>query len=366
MRINSFELYVSKLELKKPFITSLGEINYSDHIFLKVISEDGEFGWGECSPTYFINGETIDTCLVISKKLTDSIIGISCFSHELIQQKLNSVIYGNYSIKSAIDIACYDLASKSRKTSLYKYLGGDLKKKIYTDYTVSLCDVDKMVEQARSIVEKGFKIIKVKLGDDGKKDVERIKSIRECIGYDKKIRIDANQGWKIEEAIETLQSINKYQIQYCEAPINRELSYRLNEVKEASPIKIMADESLFTSNDAKMLVSGAHCDMFNLKIGKHGGIFETKKIIEIAEKNNIPMQVGGFIESKIIFTVNYHLGRTSSLIKYFDCDSPLFHKINPIIGGIEYNKDWQLTLTKSNGIGVDIEKDFLKNCSKII
>ena len=73
MKIDSFELYVAKLELKKPFITSLGVINYSDHIFLKVFSEDGEFGWGECSPAYFINGETVETCLAISKKLTDSI-----------------------------------------------------------------------------------------------------------------------------------------------------------------------------------------------------------------------------------------------------------------------------------------------------
>ncbi len=74
---------------------------------------------------------------------------ISCFSHELIQQKLDSIIYGNHSIKSAIDVACYDLASKSKKIPLYNYLGGELKKKIYTDYTVSLNDIDKMVKQAR-------------------------------------------------------------------------------------------------------------------------------------------------------------------------------------------------------------------------
>ena len=66
-----------------------------------------------------------------------------------------------------------------------------------------------------------------------------------------------------------------------------------------------------------MMVHGNHCDMFNLKIGKQGGIYESTKIIEIAEKNNIPMQVGGFIESRIIFTVNCHLGHTSNFIKYF-------------------------------------------------
>ena len=78
------------------------------------------------------------------------------------------------------------------------------------------------------------------------------------------------------------------------------------------------------------------------------------------------MQVGGFIESKIIFTVNCHLGHTSNLIKFFDCDSPLFHELNPIVGGLEYKNDWELSLPNTNGIGVDIEEDFLKNSTKII
>ena len=223
-----------------------------------------------------------------------------------------------------------------------------------------------MVEQSIEIINNGFKIIKVKLGDNGKKDVERIKAIRECIGKDIQIRIDANQGWDVDEAIEALNNMNKYNIEYCEEPINRDLSFRLGEVKMASPINIMADESLFTSYDAEMMIHGNHCDMFNLKIGKHGGLYESNKIIKIAEKNNIPMQVGGFIESKIIFTVNCHLGHTSDLIKFFDCDSPLFHKKNPVVGGIDYKNDWELVVPNSNGIGVNLDLDFLKNCSKII
>ena len=241
-----------------------------------------------------------------------------------------------------------------------------MKKKIYTDYTVSLNDLDKMVEQSIEIIDNGFKIIKVKLGDNGKKDVERIKAIRECIGKDIQIRIDANQGWDVDEAIEALNNMNKYNIEYCEEPINRDLSFRLGEVRMASPINIMADESLFTSYDAEMMIHGNHCDMFNLKIGKHGGLYESNKIIKIAEKNNIPMQVGGFIESKIIFTVNCHLGHTSDLIQFFDCDSPLFHKKNPVVGGIDYKNDWELIIPNSKGIGVNLDLDFLKNYSKII
>ena len=127
----------------------------------------------------------------------------------------------------------------------------------------------------------------------------------------------------------------------------------------------MADESLFSSNDAIKLVDGKHCQYFNLKIGKTGGIHEALKIIKIAERNNIMMQFGGFIESKIIFTVNCHLAYISENIKFLDCDSPLFHEENPIIGGLEYQKDWEMKIQNKPGLSVNVKKEYLQNHKEI-
>ena len=218
-----------------------------------------------------------------------------------------------------------------------------------------------MTKQAIEIKKNGFSIIKIKVGENGIQDIERIKSIRNSIGDNIQLRIDANQGWGIEEAVKTLRGMNKYNIEYCEAPINKELAHKLNYVKENSPIKIMADESLFSSNDAIKLVDGKHCQYFNLKIGKTGGIHEALKIIKIAERNNIMMQFGGFIESKIIFTVNCHLAYISENIKFLDCDSPLFHEENPIIGGLEYQKDWEMKIQNKPGLSVNVKKEYLQN-----
>ena len=93
-------------------------------------------------------------------------------------------------------------------------LGGEVNKKLYTDYTVSLDSKEKMAEEAKSIMDMGLKIIKVKLGKNGKEDVKRIHAIRNVIGDTIKLRLDANQGWKIDEAIQTLKSLEKYKIEY--------------------------------------------------------------------------------------------------------------------------------------------------------
>jgi len=361
MKIKSIDIFNCELKLKNVFITSLGPIQSSRHIFIRVVLEDGTYGWGECAPSNTINGENIKTCLSIAPDLCKSILDLNIFDHDTINEKLNRVIYGNRSIKSAIDVACYDAASKKVDKPLYQYLGGKINKKLYTDYTVSLDSIEKMTKQAIEIKKNGFSIIKIKVGENGSQDIERIKSIRNSIGDNIQLRIDANQGWGIEEAVKTLRGMKKYNIEYCEAPINKELAHKLNYVKENSPIKIMADESLFSSNDAIKLVDGKHCQYFNLKIGKTGGIHEALKIIKIAERNNIMMQFGGFIESKIIFTVNCHLAYISENIKFLDCDSPLFHEENPIIGGLEYQKDWEMKIQNKPGLSVNVKKEYLQN-----
>ena len=108
MKIKSVDIFNCELKLKKAFITSLGPIQCSHHIFIRVILEDGTFGWGECAPSNTINGENIKTCLSIAPDLCKSILDVNIFDHYTINENLNKVIYANRSIKSAIDVACYD------------------------------------------------------------------------------------------------------------------------------------------------------------------------------------------------------------------------------------------------------------------
>ena len=302
----------------------------------------------------------------MGKLLSQQLIGKDPRETSELSSLMDRVIYGNTSIKSAIDIACHDLSAKSCDEPLYLHLGGKIEKKIYTDFTVSVNSIDQMVADALELKERGFPSIKVKLGDSGEQDINRIRAIREAVGNEIDIRIDANQGWKVKEAITTLQSISELGIEYCEEPIDKHNYFRLKKIRKNSPLKIMADECLQDHYDARKLIKGNHVDYFNIKLGKSSGLVKAQKIIEEAEEAKIPMQIGGFVESRIVFTANCHLAHTSGLVQFFDFDSPLFHQEDPIIGGMEYQPDWEIRIPESPGLGLEVDKNFLKRCDSLI
>lgn len=359
MRIDQIELYHAALKLKHPFITSLGWRDHANNVFVRIRTKEGLEGWGECSPYPPINGETVDTCFIIGKLLAEKLIDTNPLELDKASETMDKTIYGNTSIKSAIDIALHDIAAREKGQPLFQFLGGTINKPIYTDYTVSVSSIEQMVADAKLIKERGFPVMKVKLGDGGRKDVERIKAIREAVGDDIRIRIDANQGWNVTEAINALQALGPYDIQYCEEPISRHEYPRLKKVRRHSPIQIMADESVSDHHDAEKLIKLKLCDMINIKLGKSSGLVKAQKIIKKAEKAGIPMQIGGFLESRILFTANCHLAHTSDMVQYFDFDSPLFMEEDPIIGGMEYQPDWEIKLPDTPGLGLSVKEEML-------
>jgi len=279
---------------------------------------------------------------------------------------MNSVIYANSSIKSAFDIALYDIAAQHAGLPLYAFLGGRNNKRLITDFTVSLGSAEKMAADAVKIKANGFQVVKVKLGGTKEADIERIKKIREAIGNELPVRIDANQGWNTTDAVEILHALAPFDIQHCEEPIPRWNFMELPSIRKQSPIKIMADESCCDEHDAKRLVDLNACDYFNLKLGKSSGIFGAKKIIGIAEANSINIQIGGFLESRLGFTAAAHLALSSDRIVHCDFDTPLMFAVDPVIGGIRYSDIGEIWVPEVVGLGAHFDAGYLKKLEKVV
>lgn len=365
MKIAKIEFFKAHIKLKKPFITSLGRREFTTSIFIKITTQKGLTGWGECCPFPPILGETPETCFIVGKLLAERLIGDDPCDIEKICSKMDKVIFSNTAIKSAIELACQDLRAKEAGVPVYKQLGGSIDKTIKTDFTISLDTVDAMVEDAVSQVARGFTTLKIKMGDGWKTDIKRLLAIREAVGPRIDLRIDANQGWERDDAIEVLNKVAGLNIQYCEEPINKRRYFELKKVINNSPVKIMADECLLDHIDAQKLIRGGYCDYFNIKLGKSGGIYKAQKILKLSEKYGILTQVGGFVESRLVFTANCHLAYTSPQVKFFDFDSPLFHEFDPIIGGMKYHDNWEITIPDSPGFGMEVDPSFLKECESL-
>ncbi len=363
--IQSVSLYKLFIPLKEPFIISLGPIPNAENVIVVIKTQEGITGFGECSPFMSINGESAGTCMEVGKYLGKLMIGKNALDIEDNIIAMDRLIYGNTSIKSAFDMALYDIAAQNAGVPLYEFLGGDNKKIIYTDYTVSISTPEKMASDALKIKEQGYPAIKIKLGSNGALDVVRIKAIREAVGNEIPLRIDANQGWGVEEAIRTLNALEPYGIQHCEEPIARWAFMQLPQVRRQSPIKIMSDESCGDEHDAERLINLQACDYLNIKLGKSGGIFKAIKIVDMATFANLHLQVGAFMESRLAMTAFVHFALSSPQIVHFDFDTALMFKQDPVSGGIEYAPNGLITITETPGLGATISEDWLEKMEKV-
>ncbi len=364
--IVSIEIYKLNVPLKEPFVISLGEINAVNSIVIKINTDSGLTGTGECNPLVYIVGETQESEFEMAKKICSILKGKDPFAIEDRLLEIERTLPGNYTLKSAFDMALYDLLAKKAELPLYRLLGGGNTREICTDLTVSLDTPERMAVKALNYKKEGIKSIKVKLGTTLKEDVARIKAIREAVGNEVSIRVDANQGWDRVTAVKILKALEPFDIEHCEEPVPCRDNRGLLRVRENSPIPIMADESVFDHKDAFRLAAMGACDYFNIKLSKSGGIHTALKIIAIAEASGFKCQVGCMNETRFALTALTHLATAKNNIVFFDIDSSFFQASDPVTGGIEYKGSGLWQLPETPGIGADFDPDVLNQCEKAV
>lgn len=363
MKITHIDIVKLSIPME-PFVIATETCYEAKNTYIRIHTDSEIYGVGECSAFPMLVGETQETCFAVAKDLARIIKDKDPLDINARMQDMHAYIAFNSTIKSAFDMALYDIASKHAKQPLYKFLGGQ-KKDIQTDLTIGIDSPEKMAATAIRFIQDGVKIIKVKLGKNGKEDIDRIRMIREAVGKDIKLRIDANQGWKFETAVETLNSIAPYDIQFCEQPLHHHYDNLLPALRQQVSIPIMADESVFNHYDAERLIHAAACDYINIKLAKSGGIMEAINIANAAAKYNIPCMLGGMVESRLALTAKVHLAMSHDNIKFYDLDTCLLgHLVDPVLNGATYN-NYFIELRDDPGIGADINPEFLVNAEKI-
>ncbi|MEQ1553615.1 MAG: dipeptide epimerase [Ferruginibacter sp.] len=364
MIIEKIQIYKYSIPMY-PFTIATGTMEYAQNILIKIFTNSTIVGIGECSAFPMIVGETQNTCYEMAKDFANLWKGKNALNLEERLNELHLFTAGNSTIKSAFDMALYDIAAKNAHIPLYKFLGGEYKEML-SDITVGIGLPETMAMQAKTFVNNGAAILKVKLGKDVVTDVARIKEIRAAIGNNCKLRIDANQGWSFEDAKDALTQLGQYNIEFCEQPMRTYNDDLLPELMKLSSIKIMADESVYNHYDAKRIIKNNACHYINIKFAKSGGIHEAKKIIEVATKSNIACMMGGMLESRVALTAFAHFAAANTQIVFYDMDTCMLgHKADPVIGGVTY-KGYTVQLPNGIGIGASVDESFLNNCESVI
>ena len=230
--------------------------------------------------------------------------------------KLDGVTTESPFATAAIDFALHDLAGKCLQTPCYNLMGGLVRERVDLSGAVGMGEVEGMVEEAERYVRLGFGTVKLKVGRDPSKDLAAVKAVRERIGPEVKLRVDGNQGYSLAEALHILPELERFGLEMIEQPISRKDIHGMAELCAKLDTPILADESLYSLQDAHDLVRWKAADVFNIKVMKPGGLWRAKKIAAVAEAAGIPCEVGSMVEMGPGTAAGLHFALSTKAVQY--------------------------------------------------
>ena len=325
------EVRVLRLALREPFRIARARWEHADNVFV-ALSYGDVVGWGEASPDEHWD-ESVES-------VSDQLRGVDLDRlHGPLDLEGVTELLPPGSARCALDIAAHDLAARLAGLRLDAFLGLEGRLLPPTSVTLPIAERGEMVAKARSLAE--YPVLKMKVGFDD--DVATVAAIREV--FRGTLRIDANEGWDLEEAVERLNAMEAFAIELCEQPTPAGDPVTLAKVTESTSIPIFADEDVCTSEDVVRLAGAV--DGVNLKLRKTGGIREAIRAMAVARAHGLKVMLGCDLHSGVATSAGAQLG---SLVDHLDMDGSWLLAHDPF-PGLRYEAG-RIVLPQGPGLGV--------------
>jgi muconate cycloisomerase len=291
------------------------------YVIVRVETDEGITGLGEATVLltwagdhgrYF--GESPGTTMhIISDVLRPALEGADPTAIELAHIKMDMAVKGYPYAKSAIDMALHDITGKALQVPVYKLLGGLVRSRIPITHSLGILDEAELATKAKAAVGEGIRTIKLKIGLDARRDIRAVATVREAIGPDIHLVVDANSGYQTPKlAIAALREMAAYDLHYAEQPV--EGLDAMARVATTLDVPIMADESAWNYRDLLEIIRLHAADYISLYTTKPGGLLPAKKAAAVAEAAGLPCNVNGSAETGIGNAANLHLAACTPCI----------------------------------------------------
>ena len=367
MKIERIETFPVRIPLKpeRRMITALGEHIVSDYLLVRVLTDDGLEGVGEATVMPNWSGETLwGAQAIVEHRLAPSVVGCDPRDAAEIDRRLDRVCRHNWFAKSAIEMACWDIHGRALGKPVYELLGGRCRPlTVRSRFSLGAYDLERARRRAGELVAAGFTTIKVKVGGRAEDDIARVRAVREVIGPDLGLTIDANCGWDVDTAVHCVNALADCRIALDEQPTPDGDYAGLARVRRETAPPVMADDMCFDMIHARELVRNEACDAIAIYPGKNGGIRKSKAIAEFAGKHGVVCSIGSNLEWDVATAAMMHLIVSTENVQMEkfpgDVLGPDYHEFSiarePIaIAG-------PLTaVTDRPGLGVDVDWDLVR------
>jgi len=357
-QVNSMRIATVKTEpittclANNGFTTTYGEEpSVRNHVIVQITSDSGITGVGEACPLPFTeDDDPVQIRKEIDDQLTQFLLGKDPFNKEVFRDLTEKFPNVGGTARTGVDLALYDLAAKIRSVPVYQILGGLCREHVEIAAVLGIGTPQFIADEAAHQLNQGMKSVKIKVGLDVERDIETLKLVRETVGESAKIRADANTGYSVKQALQVLKASEELDLEYLEQPLAADDYEGFNQLRKSCSVPIMADESLYTYEDAVTLIEHEAVDFFGLKLIKHGGIFQTKRIAILAEENDIECVIISPWETQIGISAAVHLVLSGSNFNHAHEIAPGSLKDDPFYGLVKEDGIYQLP--KGTGLGI--------------
>ena len=364
VKITRIETIPIRVPLKPQFAIRSGRgggHSVSPFLLVKIHTDAGLMGIGEASCTPRWSGEDQFTgAHLIRTYLEPLLLGEDPLALDSVTQKFRLAFAGNYFTKAAVEMALWDIAGKAAGKPVYELLGGKVREYVPTKWSVSGLEPGPAAEIARWAVAQGFQTMKVKVGIEPEADIARVRAVRDAVGPKIRLGVDANGGWTPEQAVSTVERLGEFGIYFAEQPVPPEDVAIMADVRKRIGVPLVADESIYTLQDAMTLARLGAADVFSIYVGKAGGIGPAKKIAEFAASEGIKCTLGSNLELGVGSAAMVHLAIAAGGItaEEFPCDiiGPFYYEDDIVREALAISPGQARTNSKP-GLGVELDDE---------
>ena len=336
MKIRNITLFRCERPFSLGFASSKATRTKTEAIIIRLDCDSAVSGFGESTPRHYVTGETIETVShAIRDVMAEVLLGESFSSIEDIEGILSvlSRICEKESGRlcnsalGAVDLALLDAMGKNLGAPAHGFLGSLRRDSLPYSLSIPLLPLSRIRDFLPLIDAHSFSSLKILAGRDRSDILDRLRFVREEIGFQDKITIEANGAWTADEAIDILNHAGIFGIAWAEQPTAKGDLEGMQRVKEATGIPIIADESMCSLSDARLLIDQKACDAVNIKISKCGGLLRSKEIALFAHAHGVRCRIGAHVgETEILSAAGRALARTVPEILHYDGFSSILFK----------------------------------------
>jgi len=360
--ITRVEYWPVDIPITDPFVVATGTRTVAENVFLRVTLANGAHGYGEAAPFPEVGGETRESCLTALRQLCKAVLGRSAEGYREVGRLLSEQALAYPGARCGLETAFIDAYCRASNIPLWQLWGSADVRARESDITIPITDLDKTVALARGWYAKGFRLFKMKVGNDVENDILRLEAVHRALPGISFIG-DGNQGFSRQECLTFAQGVKRFggMMVLLEQPVVREDLDSMAAIRRETGIPVAADESVRSLGDAQEVVARGAADYINIKIMKTG-VVEALEIASFTKESGLKLMIGGMVETRIAMGCSFSLVLGLGGFEVLDLDTPLLLANDPITGGYRYEGSH---LQPWSGSGLDMNAALPPNVTTI-